>query len=78
MQQAGMNVRFGLDIDPDAKKTYEANFKKAKFICKDIRHVSADDVAPYIKCRRKPADRLRRLCAMPTVFKAEPKQERYR
>ena len=52
MQQAGMNVRFGLDIDPDTKKTYEANFKKAKFICKDIRHVSADDVAPYIKRRR--------------------------
>ena len=51
MQQAGMTVRFGLDIDPDARETWEANFKRAKFLCKDIRHVSVDDVAPYIKRR---------------------------
>ena len=51
MQDAGMTVRFGLDFDPDAKMTYEANYKKAKFICKDIRLVSAEDVAPYIKRR---------------------------
>ena len=51
MQLAGMAVRFALDIDPDAKETYKANFEKSKFICKDIRHVSVDDVAPYIKRR---------------------------
>ena len=51
MQDAGMTVRFGLDVDPDAKMTYEANYKKAKFIYKDIRLVSTDDVAPYIKRR---------------------------
>ena len=51
MQLAGMTIRFGLDFDPDAKETYKANFEKAKFICKDIRNVSVDDVAPYIKRR---------------------------
>ena len=51
MQDAGMTARFGLDIDPDAKTTYEANFKRAKFVCKDIRLVSTDDLAPYVKRR---------------------------
>ena len=51
MQNAGMTVRFGLDIDPDAKRTWEANYKKAKFLCRDIRQVGVDDVAPYIKRR---------------------------
>ena len=51
MQDAGMTVRFGLDVDSDAKMTFEANYNKAKFICKDIRLISVDDVAPYIKRR---------------------------
>ena len=49
MQSAGMTVRFGLDVDPDAKMTWETNYKKAEFVCKDIRQVSAEDVSPYIK-----------------------------
>lgn len=44
-----MNIRFGLDSDLDAKTTYEANFKKAKFLCKDIRAVSTDDILPYVR-----------------------------
>ena len=48
MQDAGMTVRLGIDMDPDAKKSYERNFPKAKFICGDIRHVSIDEVAPHI------------------------------
>ena len=51
MQDAGMTVRLGLDVNPDAKTTYEANFKKAKFVCKDIRQVSPDDIAPYVTRR---------------------------
>ena len=51
MQRAGMTVRFGLDVDPDAKITWEANYKKAKFLCNDIRQVSVDDIAPYVKRR---------------------------
>ena len=48
MQDAGMTVRFGLDSDPDAKTTYETNFKEAKFVDKDICQVSPDDIAPYV------------------------------
>lgn len=51
MQAAGLAIRFGLDIDPDAKATFEANFKRAKFLCKDIRLVDIEDVAAYIKRR---------------------------
>lgn len=49
MQDAGMIVRFGLDIDQDAKTTFKANHRNADFMCGDIRSVSADDIAPYIK-----------------------------
>ena len=75
MQDAGMTVRFGLDVDFDAKMTYEANHKKAKFICKDIRAVSANDVASYIK-RRCGRPLVFGACApLPTLFKAKSHQE---
>lgn len=51
MLEAGMKVRFGLDLDPDAKRTFEYNFRKAKFICADIQQITVKDVAPYIKRR---------------------------
>ena len=51
MQAAGMEVRFGLDSDSDAKKTYISNFRKARFIHSDIRKVSVKDVIPYIQRR---------------------------
>lgn len=51
MQDSGMAVRFGMDIDPDAKMTYETNFDKAKFVCKDVRLLNTTDVSPYIKRR---------------------------
>ncbi len=51
MQDAGMTIRFGLDVDPDAKITYEANYENVRFICKDIRSVRTDEVDPYIKRR---------------------------
>ncbi len=51
MQNAGMNVRFGLDVDSDAMDTYQLNFSKAKFLCEDIRNVQVEDLEPYIKRR---------------------------
>ena len=51
MQDAGMIIRLALDSDPDAKTTYESNYGRVKFICKDIRSVSVDDIAPYVKRR---------------------------
>ena len=46
---AGINVRFGLDSDPDAKLTFEANFPKAKFVGRDIRSLAATDLEPYLR-----------------------------
>ncbi|MDH1548651.1 MULTISPECIES: DNA cytosine methyltransferase [Pseudomonas] len=41
-RNAGMNVRLGLDIDPDAAKTYRFNFPEAEFIEADIRALTPD------------------------------------
>ena len=49
MQNAGLSVRMGIDIDPDAAATFKANFTHADFICRDIRNISTNDLAPYIK-----------------------------
>lgn len=50
-----MDVCFGLDLDCDAKKTFENNFRKASFICSDIRKVTVEDTAPYIRrCKNSP------------------------
>lgn len=51
MQDAGITVRFALDSDSDAKRTYKANHSKVNFVCKDIRLVSVDDIKPYVKRR---------------------------
>lgn len=51
MQEAGLSVRFGLDMDPDARDSFEANFPQAKFLCKDIRRLTSDDAVPYIERR---------------------------
>ena len=74
MQMAGMTIRFGLDSDPEAKTTYEANFQNTKFLCEDIRKVSTDDVFSYIK-RRYNRPRLFCACAPCQPFS---KQNRYR
>lgn len=39
LQASGMDIAFGLDNDPDAAKTYKANFPDAAFICADIAEV---------------------------------------
>lgn len=46
---AGINVRFGLDCDRDAKQTFEANFPKATFINEDIRNLTPKDLKPYLR-----------------------------
>ena len=60
MQDAGMTIRFGLDLDPDAKLTYQTNYKDAEFVCGDIRDISTNDLIPYIE----------RRCGRPLVFGA--------
>ena len=43
-QDAGMEVVFALDWDPDAKETFEKNFPSAKFVFTDIRNTTVDSV----------------------------------
>jgi DNA (cytosine-5)-methyltransferase 1 len=50
-EQAGMEIVFALDQNPDAIETFQTNFSKAKVLLSDIRDVSVDDlkqiIAPY-------------------------------
>ena len=41
LRAAGMEIALGLDNDPDARRTFEANFPRAKFLADDIRAVPA-------------------------------------
>lgn len=48
MREAGLRVRFGIDLDIDATRTYRANFPRAGFIQRDIRSLKVKDLAPYV------------------------------
>lgn len=48
MRAAGLSVRLGIDIDPDAAETFRSNFSEADFLCKDIREVSVRDLTNFI------------------------------
>ena len=49
MQNAGFNVRCGIDVDRDSRDTYCKNFPSADFILGDIREISVSDIAPMIQ-----------------------------
>lgn len=53
MQDAGLSVRFGLDMDPDAGESFKANFPHAEFLRKDIRRLTSEEVASYILRRNE-------------------------
>jgi DNA (cytosine-5)-methyltransferase 1 len=43
-----MNIALGLDCDPDAAETYEANFPEAAFVQRDIRSVTTRSLEQYV------------------------------
>ena len=51
-EAAGMEISFALDHDPDARKTFEANFPDAHFEFADIRDISVDAVRSRVKADR--------------------------
>ena len=48
MHEAGLRVRLGIDSDHDSARTYQANFPGAAFICRDIRRLKVEDIAPHV------------------------------
>lgn len=48
LREAGLDIRLGIDIDPDAKRTFEANFPEAVFLKRDIYELPVDTLSPYI------------------------------
>ncbi len=52
--EAGMDVVFGLDNDPDAAATFRTNIKSALFVEKDIRKVQTSALTPLLKKRKCP------------------------
>lgn len=49
LREAGLDIVMGLDIDSDAADTFQRNFPKAKFLCKDIRKVREEDIADEVR-----------------------------
>lgn len=49
MQEAGLRLVLGIDIDSDAKKTFEKNFPEATFLHKDIRQVAVEDIDVHVE-----------------------------
>lgn len=45
---AGLDIRLGIDIDPDAQRTFETNFPEAVFLRRDIFTLRLDTIAPYM------------------------------
>ena len=43
-RQAGYNIVCGVDINEDCSKSYQMNFKEAKFINQDIREVPTEKI----------------------------------
>lgn len=48
LQQAGVDVIAGIDIDPECKATYEANIKNAKYILADVEKLKEKDLSKQI------------------------------
>lgn len=48
LQMAGIQVAIGIDNDPDAAKTFRANFPRALMLEMDIRKLTATDLEPHI------------------------------
>ena len=52
LQQAGIDVIAGIDIDPSCKETYEANIKGAKYILADVTKFKTEDLKKEVKVKR--------------------------
>ncbi|MDP1711548.1 MAG: DNA cytosine methyltransferase [Candidatus Nanopelagicaceae bacterium] len=52
LQQAGIDVLAGIDIDPDCQATYEANISGAKYILADIAKLKEVELAKEIEIKK--------------------------
>jgi len=52
LQQAGIKVIAGIDLDPDCRETYEANIKDAKYILADVERLKEEDLSSEIKIEK--------------------------
>ena len=47
LKVAGVAVRAGIDTDPTCQYAFETNNPGARFVCKDVRDLTFDDLTPY-------------------------------
>lgn len=63
LQQAGMEIVLGLDMDADSAKSYQANFPEAFFIEKSITDVNVEDIKGIFNSHKKDSKILFTGCA---------------
>lgn len=51
-RDAGMDVVFALDFDPDSKRTYRLNFPNTRFKLKDIRETAVTEVSSIVESQK--------------------------
>ena len=52
LQQAGIKVIAGIDIDPDCKETYEANIKGAEYLLTDVEKLKEGELSKEIDIKK--------------------------
>lgn len=52
LQQSGINVVAGIDIDLSCKDTFEANIRNSKFINADITKLKEDELLDYVNIKK--------------------------
>lgn len=62
LRRAGAEIVLGVDYDPDACRTFTANFPKAGFLQRDIRKLRTSELEPYL-AKHKNAKWLFSACA---------------
>ena len=48
LRAAGLEIHLGIDIDAEAKRTFEVNFPEAVFLKRDVYHLPVETLSPYI------------------------------
>ena len=54
LRASGLEIRVGIDVDPDAQRTFEANFPEAVFLRRDIRVLPVDTLTKDLRRKDEP------------------------
>ena len=66
-RDAGMDIVFALDFDPDSKRTYEMNFPSTHFELKNIRETQITEVSSIVEAQKPESRVILRMRSLPAL-----------